>query len=172
MSKLTYTNIEYDFYDSDALSVYLDVRSSDNPDVSVPVEISYEVSVKDITVDFGYGEPTYVPYGSTSVMYDDGFEIYGVDASEAVSLYDVFICDADRDRLDDSANPEENAIVHNNTADLLHCTLEELNAFLAGLDKEFYSKVVDYLNNYYTENPDSLPDSAFKVDDWRDVDWD
>lgn len=172
MSKLTYTNVDYDFYDRDALSVYLEINSSENPDAAAFVELCYSVSDRDIKVDFEYGEPTYVPYGDTNVLYDDGFEFNGVDTSEAVSLYDVFICDADNNRLDDSSNQEENAIVHNNAADLLHCTVEELDAFLAGLDNEFYPKVVEYLNNYYTENSDRLPDSLFEVDDWYDVDWD
>ena len=32
MSKLTYTRVEYNFYDIDGLSVYLDIKSSENPE--------------------------------------------------------------------------------------------------------------------------------------------
>ena len=173
MSKLTYTNVEYDFYDSDALGIYLEINSSENPDATAFIELCYSIATRDINVDFGYGDPTYVPYGDTNVLYDDGFEINGVDTSEAVTFDGVLIWDGDKGRAEELDDPEEKrAAIHKETAELLKCTVEELEAFFAGLDKEFYPKVVEYLNEYYTENSDRLPDSLFEVDDWYDVDWD
>lgn len=173
MSKLTYTNVDYDFYDRDALAVYLEINSSENPEATANVELCYSIEDRYIKVDFEYGEPTYVPYGSTDVLYDDGFELNGVDTSEAVNFDGVLICDENNERVEYFFDSEEKiAAIHKETAELLNCTVEELDAFLAGLDKEFYPKVVEYLNEYYTENSDRLPDSLFEVDDWYDVDWD
>lgn len=96
MSKLTYTNVEYDLYGEylatcEGLAVYLDIKSSENPEATVFIELQYDLETEDIKVDFESGESTYVPYGSTTVLYDDGFEINGIDTSEAVTFDGVLI---------------------------------------------------------------------------------
>ncbi len=52
----------------------------------INVSFGYEVNKDAIDVDWEQGDATYVPYGSTNVLYDDGLEINDIDCSEAIEL--------------------------------------------------------------------------------------
>lgn len=172
--KLDYKIIDKDHYDTDAYSVFIDVTNKEQPGTAAYVELRYAVELDDFKVDISGGDATYVDYGSTSVAYDDGFSLEGIDASEAVSLYDYFICDEDLEPFHFDETDRDGYM--NETAKLLNCTVEELESAIMAANKEVIKVVISNLEKYYREHDYELPDHLFKAEepdvDWSDLDWD
>jgi hypothetical protein len=99
--KLNYKIINKDHYDTDAYSVFVDVTNEEYPGTAAYIELRYGIEDTNLKVDISKGDPTYVDYGSTSVLYDDGTSLDAIDASEAVDLYDFFVCDEDLEPMHD-----------------------------------------------------------------------
>ena len=93
--KLDYKILDTDYYDEDGYSVCIEVTNKEHPsDEFVYIDLRYDIDNTNLKVDIFKGEPTYVDYGSQSVLYDDGISLEGVDASHGVvDFYDFFVCD-------------------------------------------------------------------------------
>lgn len=175
MAKLNYkiTKIDVQPLD-DHISLYLEVTSDLAAESAVNVECCYGLDPRALQVESHFEEPTRVPFGSTMVDYDGGMYLDKVDAEFAVTLFEYFICDADNEPLHDTLKWDkgERAAAIREAAKLISCTEEELISFLDTTNSELLSKAITAVEEYYTEDPDLLPESAWQNDDWYDVDWD
>lgn len=179
MDKLKYEYLEYEYEDRDTIRMSLLISSKATPEVKeaeVYVDFIYGFEEDYVKATISKGEATYVPYGNTSVLYDDGTEVEAVDCSETVEFVEYFICD------------EEGCIIHEENFDLalkeaaeaLGCSVEEFEQYLTDIEPELTKKLIKKLEDYYTEDGYwNLPDHVFEkpdyepdYDDWRDVDWD
>ena len=111
------------------------------------------------------GEPTYVPYGSTSVMYDSGKGgLASVEVQAEVDDYQFL--DLEDPDIDSPLTKEQ-------VLEILGCSEEDL----ADLMKEIEVLAVYYaeadLEEYYddSDNWPEKPEYEPDYDDWRDVDW-
>lgn len=176
--KLNYKIINKDHYDIDAYSVFVDVTNEEQPGTAAYIELRYGIEETNLKVDISKGDPTYVDYGSTSVLYDDGTSLDAIDASEAVDLYDFFVCDEDLEPMHDEEkwNKQLYDSVMSETAKLLGGTVEEFKEAIYKVNEEVIKVVIKDIEEYYEINSDRIPDSVFErdepdYDDWRDLDW-
>lgn len=178
--KLDYKIINKDHYDTDAYSVFVDVTNKEQPGTAAYIELRYGIDDTNLKVDISKGNPTYVDYGSTSVLYDDGTSLEAIDASDGVvDLYDFFICDEDLEPMHDEEEWDKqlyNSIM-SETAKLLGGTVEEFKEAIYNISQEVSKVVIKDLEEYYEIHYDRIPDSVLEpdepdYDDWRDVDWD
>lgn len=178
--KLNYKIIHKEYYDIDSYSVFVDITNEEHPGTAACIELRYSIENTNLIVDISKGESTYVDYGSTSVLYDDGTSLDAIDASDGVvDLYDFFVCNEDLDPLHDeeSWNKQLYDSIMSETAKLLGGTLEEFKEALYKINEEVIKVVIKDIEEYYKTNYDRIPDSVLEHDepyyeDWRDVDWD
>ena len=178
--KLDYKIINKDYYDIDAYSVRVDVTSKKQPDTVAHIELIYEIDADNLRVEISKGDPTYVDYGSTSVLYDDGTELEAIDASdEVVNFYDFLICDEDWDPMyiEETWDKQLYDSVRSETAELLGGTVEELKEAIYKINEEVIKLVIKDIEEYYRDNYDRIPDKVFErdepdYDDWYDNYWD
>ena len=171
MANLNYkvTDIKFEPSD-DSVLVFIDISSDAAPDCLANAALDYIFNVQGLQIDVEYGDATYVPYGSTYVLYDDGFSLEGVDASDAIDFGEYYICDADNEII---WGLEEFKAAQREAAKLLNCTEEELTAFFDKIKDELFSTVCKTVEDYYMENSDRIPERVWEAhDDWYDVDWD
>lgn len=118
---------EYDDLNVNATGVF-DVSNGD-----VTISVTYTVYVDYDHIDFDIepdGEPTYVPYGSTDVMYDDGSSwVDGLHIKNAIDInWEELYEDLDLNNLLDSSEASK----------ILGCTEEQLEDFLNNVVKSGY----------------------------------
>lgn len=154
MSKLSYKITDIPKWNG--LDEYLDVVievSSVESDKKVAVQFAYDIDSSEVRVDTYQGEPTYVDYGSTSAMYDDGFEVDfdSLEVYEAIKFFSWYLLDENGWHLhdDESIDPEGRKEAVSVISQELGCTEEELVSFLDKLPEEFFDKVEAELINYY-----------------------
>lgn len=176
--KLNYKIINKDHYDTDAYSVFVDVINEEHPDTAAYIELRYGIEDTNLKVDISKGDPTYVDYGSTSVLYDDGTSLEAIDASEAVDLYGFFVCDEDLEPMHEEENWDKQLYdsIMAETAKLLGGTVEEFKEAIYKINEEVIKVVIKDIEEYYEIYYDRIPDSVFErdepdYDDWRDLDW-
>lgn len=142
-----YTDSEFNFERGWATFLLLD--SSDDKPLYIQVDLTCEISDVDVEWEPD-GEPTYVPYGEQSVMYDDGKGgVESIDASNAIS--------ADGYKLVDEDNNEYS---FENVCEMLRCEPNALTdeiQHVKDLAVEYY---IDYIeDSYEPERPeDNEPD--------------
>lgn len=106
--------------------------------------VEYDFCEYEVECNVHHGEPTYVPYGSTSVMYDNGIEIE-VDVSTAFDDVDerLYIEDID----------ETIAIDKSKAIKILGCSEEEFEDALKKARKLCLDEIHALAEEYYQENP-------------------
>ena len=173
-NNLSKNNFKYDIVDADVWGgddagwVYVDIYKQDNPDVGITV--FFEVSWESDSFEFEWepdGEPTYVPYGNTSVMYDDGRG-----GLESVEVYAD--CD-DYHFIELETNMDEGTdLTREQVLQILGCSEEELRRLIKEIEEKVVDHTKDLLVDYYSD-PDHWPDKPEyepDYDDWYDRDWD
>lgn len=170
-NKLIKNNLEYDLSDSDIYGsndngyVYVDIYKQDNNEVGVSV--FFEVSWDSSNFEFYWepdGEPTYVPYGDTSVMYDSG-----EGGLESVDVY------ADWDNyyfIELGESSDGTKLTKEQVLQILGCSEEELDLLMKEIADKVISHAEESLIDYY-EDPDNWPDKPEyepDYDDWYDRD--
>ena len=182
--KLDYKILDTDYYDEDGYSVCIEVDNKEYPsDEFVYIDLRYDIDNTNLQVDIFKGEPTYVDYGSQSVLYDDGISVEGVDASHGVvDFYDFFVCDDYFDPIhkEEKFDKQTYDKVMSETAKSLGMSVEEFQDSVYDIGEEVRKVVIKDLEKYYEDNPDHIPDSVLNpddeydgpdYDDWRDLDW-
>lgn len=131
------------------------------------VSVLFDVVWDNDNIEFEWepdGEPTYVDYGSQSVLYDSGEGgLESVNASGVVDCEDFKFVDAD----DEEVELSREAVVK-----MLGCSEAELDAVIVELTKLVCYNVEVDLEEYFMENQPDKPEYEPDYDDWRDVDWD
>lgn len=156
-NKLSQNNLKYELVDSDiwggddAGCVYVDIYKQDNKDVGVTA--FFEVSWDSDNFEFHWepdGEPTYVPYGDTSVEYDNG-----EGGLESVDVY----ADCDNYYFIELGNSAEEGIdlSKEQVLQILGCSEEELDHLMQEIEAKVISHAEDLLLDYY-EDPDHWPE--------------
>ena len=178
--KLDYKIIDTDYYD-DGYSVCIEVDNKEHPsDEFVYIDLRYDIDNTNLKVDIFKGEPTYVDYGSQSVLYDDGISLEGIDASHGVvDFYDFFVCDDYFDPIhkEEKFDKQTYDKVMSETAKSLGMSVEEFQDSIYDIAEEVRKVVIKDLEKYYEDNPDKIPDSVLNPDDepdyedWRDLEW-
>lgn len=168
------SGLQYKYYDSNIYCpddrgwVIIGIAKAGEEDVGVAV--NFDMTWDHDDFDFEWesdGEPTYVPYGETSVLYDSGeggLESVEVDA-------DVEDCQF----LDYEAPDPDRPITKERALEILGCSEEDLDDLM----KEAEAMAIDYtedaLEDYY-DDPNNWPEKPGLEEpeyvDWRDVDWD
>lgn len=77
-------------FNADKYVTYYTVTSDDN---FITLEFDFSNAFDD--VNYIKGEPTYVPYGSTSAMYDDGTELYFNTLDNVGIIFSYYDSDSD-----------------------------------------------------------------------------
>lgn len=168
------------YHETDVYSVLIDINNKKQPDTVVHIDLTYEIDATNLRVNISKGEPTYVDYGSTSVLYDDGTDLESIDASdEVVNFYDFVIYDEDWDPMyvDETWDKQLYYSVRSETAELLGGTVEELKEAIYKINEEVIKIVIKDIEEYYRNNSDRIPDEVFKrdepdYDDWYGNYWD
>ena len=180
--KLDYKIIDtdYDYYD-DSYSVCIEVDNKEHSsDEFVYIDLRYDIDNTNLQVDIFKGEPTYVDYGSQSVLYDDGISLEGVDASHGVvDFYDFFVCDDyfNPTHKEEKFDKQTYDKVMSETAKSLGMSVEEFQDSIYDISKEVRKVVIKDLEDYYEDHYDSIPDSVLNpydepdYEDWRDLEW-
>lgn len=161
-NKLIKNNLKYylDLADSDVYGgndngfVYVNIYKQDNRDVGITA--FFELSWDRDNFEFEWeadGEPTYVPYGNTSVMYDDGRG--GLDYVVAYAECDdyYFI------ELDVSAE-DGTKLTKEQVSQILGCSEEELDRLMVEIEEKVISYAEDQLVDYYKDS-DNWPDRSY-----------
>ena len=171
--KLDYKIIDtdYDYYD-DSYSVCIEVDNKEHPsDEFVYIDLRYDIDNTNLQVDIFKGEPTYVDYGSQSVLYDDGISLEGVDASHGVvDFYDFFVCDDyfNPTHKEEKFDKQTYDKVMSETAKSLGMSVEEFQDSIYDISKEVRKVVIKDLEDYYEDHYDSIPDSVLNPYDEPD----
>ena len=171
--KLDYKIIDtdYDYYD-DSSSVCIEVDNKEHPsDEFVYIDLRYDIDNTNLQVDIFKGEPTYVDYGSQSVLYDDGISLEGVDASHGVvDFYDFFVCDDYFNPMhkEEKFDKQTYDKVMSETAKSLGMSVEEFQDSIYDISKEVRKVVIKDLEDYYEDHYDSIPDSVLNPYDEPD----
>ena len=180
--KLDYKIIDtdYDYYD-DSYSVRIEVTTKEQPgDEAVYIDLRYDIDNTNLRVDIFKGEPTYVDYGSQSVLYDDGISLEGIDANHGVvDFYDFFVCDDYFNPMhkEEKFDKQTYDKVMSETAKSLGMSVEEFQDSIYDISKEVRKVVIKDLEDYYEDHYDSIPDSVLNpydepdYEDWRDLEW-
>lgn len=131
--------------DSDE-SIYLEISIVADPDAA---NIDYEPA----------GPATYVPYGSQSVLYDDGSAILNsVDASKAVSLEACTIYNGPIN------NPNTKELSKQEAAVFLNCNIDDLIIAIEEIIEELLTDV-----RYYVE--EKVEQDFYSADNWYNMEW-
>ena len=140
-SDVDVTDYDWDYNDLDvnATGVFDVINGDKSISVTFTAYVSYEHISLDVVPD---GEPTYVPFGSTDVMYDDGSGyVENIDIRDAIEIeWQELYAD-----IDDSED-----LYLEQASEILGCTDEELESFLDKTVKKsgfVYNKVVRSLEN-------------------------
>lgn len=171
--KLDYKIIDtdYDYYD-DSYSVCIEVDNKEHSsDEFVYIDLRYDIDNTNLQVDIFKGEPTYVDYGSQSVLYDDGISLEGVDASHGVvDFYDFFVCDDyfNPTHKEEKFDKQTYDKVMSETAKSLGMSVEEFQDSIYDISKEVRKVVIKDLEDYYEDHYDSIPDSVLNPYDGPD----
>ena len=171
--KLDYKIIDtdYDYYD-DSYSVRIEVDNKEHPsDEFVYIDLRYDIDNTNLQVDIFKGEPTYVDYGSQSVLYDDGISLEGIDASHGVvDFYDFFVCDDYFNPMhkEEKFDKQTYDKVMSETAKSLGMSVEEFQDSIYDISKEVRKVVIKDLEDYYEDHYDSIPDSVLNPYDEPD----
>lgn len=122
-------------------------------------KIPYHVNKEDIHIDWSKGAPTYVPYGSTEVLYDDGCELNDVDCSDAVeldeseiSIYTSGNCDSDYDEV--------------SYKELEELLTEDADEIYETVIKIAEKEAISYNNDYYLDSADTWDLISEREDDY------
>ena len=149
----------------DSGRVLVDVYRPSDGDIEQAVTIAFEVEWNEDVIDFTWepdGEPTYVPYGSTSVIYDSGEGgLESVDASGASFVDDHGF--VSYDNPDITLREEE-------VLELLQCSEADLNSLVDEASSHVERNVDVYLEEWYYDNPPEKPEYEPDYDDWYDYD--
>lgn len=162
------------YHETDVYSVLIDVTNKKQPDIVVHIDLTYDIDATNLRVDLSKGDPTYVDYGSTSVLYDDGTDLEGLDASDGVvKFYDFLVCEEDWDPMyiDETWDKQLYDSVRSETAELLGGTVEELKEAIYKINEEVIKLVIKDIEDYYRNNYDRIPDSVFECDGPDSDDW-
>lgn len=171
--KLDYKIIDtdYDYYD-DSYSVYIEVDNKEHPsDEFVYIDLRYDIDNTNLKVDIFKGEPTYVDYGSQSVLYDDGISLEGIDASHGVvDFYDFFVCDDYFNQIhkEEKFDKQTYDKVMSETAKSLGMSVEEFKDSIYDIGEKLRKVVIKDLDKYYEDHYDRIPDSVLNPDDGPD----
>lgn len=167
-SGLQYKYVDSEIYCSDDSGwIYIDITKPGEEGVGVTVNLDMVWSHDDFEFEWeADGEPTYVDYGSTSVMYDSGEG--GLESVEVhADVEDYQFLDFDDPDIDAPITKEQ-------VLQILGCSEEDLNDLMKEVEALAVSHAEADLEEYYEdpynwpEKPEYEPD----YDDWRDVDWD
>lgn len=145
--KLTLTTHDKDLSLTEGYVIFL--VESDVSDNIAYLEIGVECDTRDI--DFSYGAdygPTYVPYGSTYVMYDKGgSELEGVNANEATG--------AELERI---TNDDDKDITISQACELLKCNEATFEACIKEAEATASEMMAGHVQDYYMEHPEEIDD--------------
>lgn len=118
------------------------IARKDNRESYVLFSIEYDFCEDEVECNWYHGEPTYVPYGATYVMYDDGTEIE-VDASKAFADIDERLYIED---IDDTIDKSE-------AIKILGCSKEEFEDALKKAKELCLDEIQALAEEYYQEYP-------------------
>ena len=167
------SGLQYSFIDSEIYCpddggwVYIDITKPGEKGIGVTVNLDMIWSHDDFEFEWeADGEPTYVPYGSTSVLYDSGEGgLESVEVSAEVDDYQFL----------DFEDPDiDSPLTKEQVLEILGCSEEDLIDIMKEVEALAVSCTELELEEYYDdsdhwpEKPEYEPD----YDDWRDVDWD
>lgn len=167
------SGLQYIYSDSEIYGVddkgwiIIDITKPGEKGVGVTVKLDMTWNHDDFEFEWeSDGDPTYVPYGSTSVLYDSG---EGGLASVKVSA-DV----DDYQLLNFEDSDPDHPITKEQALEILGCSEEDLDDLMKEVKALAISCTETALEEYYEdsdhwpEKPEHEPD----YDDWRDVEWD
>ena len=158
---------DMDIYATDEAGTVLADIIKPNEVEDIYVSVLFEVSWDNDNIEFDWeadGEPTYVDYGSQSVLYDNGEGgLESVNASGVVDCEDFKFVDAD---------DEEVELSRELVVEMLGCSEADLDEIIAELTKLVCYNVEVDLEEYFIDNQPEKPEYEPDYDDWRDVDWD
>jgi hypothetical protein len=167
-SGLQYKYVDSEIYCSDDSGwIYIDITKPGEEGIGVTVNLDMVWSHDDFEFEWeADGEPTYVDYGSQSVLYDSGEG--GLESVEVhADVEDYQFLDFDDPDIDAPITKEQ-------VLEILGCSEEDLNDLMKEVEALAVSHAEADLEEYY-EDPDNWPDRPEyepDYDDWRDVDWD
>ncbi len=127
------------------------------------VYIDYIVCVDKQEIDFVWeadGEPTYVPYGNQSVLYDDGSG--GPDYAEIGNC-----CSIDDFEIKDH---EYSDLSINKACEKINCSVPDLTNMIEALKPLVIYEMHDYLENYFSDY-DNWPEREEDEPDYDPYDW-
>lgn len=172
-NKLIKNNLRYELSDSDIYGgnddgyVYVDIYKQDNNEVGVSV--FFEVSWDSDSFEFYWepnGEPTYVPYGDTSVMYDSGEG--GLESVDVYADWDDYYF------IELGESSDGTKLTKEQVLQILGCSEEELDLLMKEIKDKVIIHTEELLVEYY-EDPNHWPDKPERepdYDSWYDRDWD
>lgn len=167
------SGLQYQYVDSenycpdDSGWIYIDITKPGEEGVGVTVNLNMVWSHNDFEFEWeADGEPTYVPYGNTSVLYDSGEG--GLESVEAYA-------DAEDYQFLDLEDPDiDSPLTKEQVLGILGCSEEDLADLMKEVEALAISCTKAELEDYY-EDPDNWPEKTEyepDYDDWRDVEWD
>lgn len=166
------SGLQYKYYESEIYCpddkgwILIDVTKPGEEGVGVTVDLDMTWDHDDF--EFGWepdGEPTYVPYGDASVLYDGGeggLESVEVDAD----VEDYQFLDYEKPDPDKPMTKERALEILRCSEEDLDDLMEEIEAFAINHAKADLEEYYEDPNNW-PEKPEQEPEYA----DWRDVDW-
>lgn len=166
------SGLQYKYYESDIYCpddkgwIIIDIVKPGEEGVGVTVNLDMSWDHDDFEFEWEPdGEPTYVPYGDTDVLYDSG---EGGLASVEVSA------DVDDYQFGDYEDPDK-PITKEQALEILGCSKEDLDDLMKEVESFAVSCTEEALEDYY-EDPNHWPEKPGPDEpdyvDWRDLDWD
>ena len=169
-SGLQYSYVDSEIYCLDDSGwVFIDITKPGEEGIGVTANLDMIWSHDDFEFEWeADGEPTYVDYGSTSVLYDSGEGgLESVKVSAEVDDYQFL--DLEDPDIDLTLNKEQ-------VLEILGCSEEDLDDLMKEVKALAVICTEAELEEYY-DDPDNWPERSeyepdYDYDDWRDVDWD
>lgn len=120
------------------------ISRKDDGESYVLFTVEYDFCEYEVECNVYHGEPTYVPYGSTYVMYDNGIEVE-VDVSTAFDDVDERLYIED---IYDTITIDKSKAIK-----ILGCSEEEFEDALKKAKKLCLDEIQALAEEYYQENP-------------------